>query len=132
MNEDILKGAKILWVEDDQFLSGMIAERMKNTGAVLISITDGAKAFDAIKDEKPDMVLLDLLMPNVDGFEILRRVREDSETKDVPIIVLSNLGQKEEIEKCKHYGIEEFIVKATIGLNEIIPKIRIILEKKQK
>lgn len=129
MADDILSGAKIVWIEDDQFLSGMIAQRMGPTGANLINVTDGAKAFDVVKEEKPDIVLLDLLMPNVDGFEILRRIRTDEATKAIPVIVLSNLGQKEEIQRCEQLGIEEFVVKATIGLNEILPRIRSVLEK---
>lgn len=131
MAEDALNNAKIVWIEDDQFLSGMIAQRMNTTGAKLVNVTDGSKAFDVVKDEKPDIVLLDLLMPNVDGFEILRRIRSDDETKHVPVIVLSNLGQKEEIKRCEALGIEEFIVKATIGLNEILPRISKVLEKKK-
>lgn len=133
MNEGIFKDIKIVWVEDDKFLSGMIASRLGPTGAALVNVADGANAVDVIKQEKPDMVVLDLLMPNVDGFTILQRVKSEDSIKSIPVIVLSNLGQKEEIERCKKLGAEEFIVKASIGLDEIIPRIYAsLLKSRQK
>lgn len=129
MENDILKGAKVLWVEDDKFLRNMIDQRLVPTGADLVSVTDGAKALETIKSYIPDIIMLDLLMPNVDGFEILKLVKSDTAIKHIPVLVLSNLGQKEEIERCKKLGAEDFIIKATIGLDDIIPRIRAVLEK---
>lgn len=129
MNEGIFNNVKIVWVEDDKFLSGMIAQRLAPTGAKLVNVADGANAIEVIKTEKPDMVVLDLLMPNVDGFTILEKIKADESTKMIPVVVLSNLGQKEEIEKCKNLGAEEFIVKASIGLDEIIPRLHASLLK---
>ena len=94
-NGKSLSGVTVVWVEDDKFLSNMVGKRMTETGATLVQVTDGAKAFDSVKQSKPHIVVLDLLMPNVDGFEILKQMRSDVETKDVPVIVLSNLSQKE-------------------------------------
>jgi PleD family two-component response regulator len=132
MENDILKGSKIVWVEDDKFLCGMIIQRLTPTGAELTNVIDGAKAMDVIKATMPDIVMLDLLMPNVDGFEILKLVKADESTKHIPVLVLSNLGQKEEVEKCKNLGAEDFIIKATIGLDDIIPRIRTVLAKTKK
>ncbi|HRH22977.1 MAG TPA: response regulator [Candidatus Paceibacterota bacterium] len=129
MENDILKGAKVLWVEDDKFLRNMIDQRLAPTGADLVSVTDGAKALETIKSYIPDIIMLDLLMPNVDGFEILKLVKSDDSVKHIPVLVLSNLGQKEEVERCKKLGAEDFIIKATIGLDDIIPRIRAVLAK---
>ncbi len=119
----------MLWVEDDKFLRNMIDQRLAPTGADLVSVTDGAKALETIKSYIPDIIMLDLLMPNVDGFEILKLMKSDDSVKHIPVLVLSNLGQKEEVERCKKLGAEDFIIKATIGLDDIIPRIRAVLAK---
>ncbi len=123
MNENNLNGIKIVWVEDDKFLVSLIQKRMEGTSAQLIQVTDGAVAYDKVKEVKPNVVVLDLLMPNIDGFEILRKIKADPDTKAIPVLVLSNLGQKEEIEKAHDLGATKFVVKATIGLDGIIPEI---------
>ncbi len=127
MNENILKGVKIVWVEDDKFLVSLISKRISETGATLVQVTDGAKAFESIKAEKPSIVILDLLMQNLDGFEILKQLKADPATKSIPVLVLSNLGQKEEIEKAHELGAVKFVVKASIGLDGIIPEIEKII-----
>lgn len=127
MNEQNLNGVKIVWIEDDKFLVSLIRKRMEGTSAELIQVTDGAKAFDAVKEAKPHVVVLDLLMPNMDGFEILKQLKSEPETKAIPVLVLSNLGQKQEIDQAKELGAAKFVVKATIGLDEIIPEIEQIV-----
>ncbi|MFA6158488.1 MAG: response regulator [Candidatus Paceibacterota bacterium] len=123
MNENSLKGMKIVWIEDDKFLGKMITKRFAPTGADLVQVTDGAVAFDAVRDNKPDIIMLDLLLPNVDGFEVLRRIKADEATRDIPVIVLSNLGQKDEVARIRELGVDKFFVKASIGLDGIIPEI---------
>ncbi|MBI5133877.1 MAG: response regulator [Candidatus Taylorbacteria bacterium] len=129
MKENNLNGAKIVWVEDDKFLVSLIEKRMSETGAKLVQVTDGAKAVDAVKAEKPDIVILDLLMPNLDGLEILKRLKENAETRHIPVLVLSNLGQEKEIQRAKELGAAKFIVKAAVGLDEIVPEIEKIAAK---
>jgi two-component system phosphate regulon response regulator PhoB/two-component system alkaline phosphatase synthesis response regulator PhoP len=123
MNDKSLAGIKIVWVEDDKFLAGMVGKRMVETGAELTQVVDGAKAFDTVKLVLPQLVVLDLLMPNVDGFEILRQIKADKETKGIPVIVLSNLGQKSEVVRATELGAVKFIVKANVGFDEIVPEI---------
>jgi PleD family two-component response regulator len=130
MQNKRLQGTKIVWVEDDKFLVSLIQKRMDETGVKLVQVTDGAKAFDVVKAEMPDAVILDLLMPNVDGFEILQKLNAAPETKSIPVLVLSNLGQDEEMKKAKELGATKFIVKATIGLDNIIPEIERIVKGK--
>ena len=123
MSETNLKGIKIVWVEDDKFLVSLIQKRVLATGAELIQVTDGARAYDTIKQSMPNIVVLDLLMPNLDGFEILGKLKADTDLKKIPVLVLSNLGQKQEIEKAHELGAAKFVVKASIGLDGIIPEI---------
>lgn len=127
MNENILKNIKIVWVEDDKFLVSLISKRIGETGATLIQVTDGEKAFETIKTEMPGVVILDLLMKNLDGFEILKQLKADESTKPIPVLVLSNLGQKEEIDRARELGAVKFVVKASIGLDGIIPEIEKIV-----
>lgn len=125
----LLKGVKIVWIEDDRFLSDMIARRVADTGALLIPVTDGAKAFDTVKTNKPDVVMLDLMIPNVSGFEVLRLIKADPEIKTIPVIVLSNLSQEAEIKKVTDLGAEKFMVKAVVGLDEILPEIAKVIHR---
>lgn len=130
MSEINLKGVKIVWVEDDKFLISLIQKRVLATGAELIQVTDGAHAHETIKQSRPDIVVLDLLMPNIDGFEILGKLKADAALKKIPVLVLSNLGQKQEIEKAKELGAAKFVVKASIGLDGIIPEIQKMVKAK--
>ena len=130
MNEKNLDGIKIVWIEDDMFLVSLIQKRMDATNAKLVQVTDGSKAFDTVKEVKPNIVILDLLMPNTDGFEILRQLKSSEETKMIPVLVLSNLGQASEIDKAKDLGALKFVVKASIGLDSIIPEIEKIVKGK--
>jgi DNA-binding response OmpR family regulator len=119
-----LSGAKILWVEDDKFLSELVARKLANEHAELIHASNGEEAFSVLATASPDIVMLDILLPGLSGFEILERIRNNPKTKDVPIIMLSNLGQKEEIEKGKKLGATKFLIKATVTLDEIVAEIR--------
>ncbi len=129
MSEINLKGVKIVWVEDDKFLVSLIQKRVVSTGAELVQVTDGSRAFDTIKEIKPNIIILDLLMPNLDGFEILAKLKSDSALKHIPVLVLSNLGQKQEIEKAHELGAAKFVVKASIGLDGILPEIEKMVRK---
>lgn len=123
MADTNLNGVKIVWVEDDKFLISLIQKRVLATGAELIQVTDGSRAYETVKQVRPHIVVLDLLMPNLDGFEILSKLKADADLKQIPVLVLSNLGQKQEIEKAKELGATKFVVKASIGLDGIIPEI---------
>lgn len=128
-NQHSLEGIKIVWVEDDKFLISLIEKRIEGTGATLVQVNDGLKAHDAVKEHKPNIVVLDLLMQNLDGFEILKKLKADPETKDVPVLVLSNLGQKQEMDRAKELGAVKFVVKASIGLDGILPEIEKIARR---
>jgi len=116
---------KILIVEDDKFLRDLLSARLRKEEDLEVFVAeDGEEGLRKIKEEKPDLVLLDLIMPGIDGFEVLKKVKEDEEIKNIKIIVLSNLGQEEEIKKALDLGAEDYLIKAHFTLEEILSKIR--------
>ena len=119
---------KILIIEDDKFLRELISMKLQKEGYTIVEAVDGEEGEKKIKEEKPDLVLLDLILPGIDGFEVLSRIKEDPAVSSIPVIILSNLGQKEEIEKGLKLGAIDFLVKAHFTPGEIIEKIKNILK----
>jgi DNA-binding response OmpR family regulator len=118
---------KILVVEDDKFLREMISRKLEKEGYDVYQAIDGEKGEEKIKEVKPDIVLLDLILPGIDGFEVLERVKKDPEVAEVPIIILSNLGQKSEVERGLNLGAVDFLIKAHFTPAEIVRKIKEII-----
>lgn len=127
-----LSGKKIMWVEDDVFLSEIIARKLKTEGCILIYSSEGEKALAEVESVMPDIILLDILLSGIDGFEILRRLKENPKVKGIPVILLSNLGQKSDIDKGERLGATRFLVKATVTLDEILMEIRQTIAKSSK
>ena len=115
---------KILVIEDDKFLRELLIGKLISEGYAIESAVDGKEALAAIEHEAPDLVLLDLILPDVSGFEVLEKMRTKKDWVSVPIIVLSNLDQKEDIEKATTLGADDFMIKANFSLNEIIARIK--------
>lgn len=126
--EKIFSNRKVLWVEDDIFLSGLIGQRFGELGSILFGADNGDKALQIAKIEKPDIILLDIILPGISGFEILKNLKDDPVTKDIPVIILSNLSQKSDIEKGKTLGAVSFLVKATVDLDEIVNEVKKVLK----
>lgn len=116
--------ATILIIEDDKFLSDLLYKKLTEEKFSVLMAVDGEQGIKEIREGKPDLVLLDLILPGMNGFEVLKRAKEDSELKKIPVIVLSNLGQKEDVERAKKLGSEDYLVKAHFTLEEIVQKIR--------
>lgn len=119
---------KILIIEDDKFIRDLIARLLIKEGFEVSEVADGEEGTKKIKKELPDLVLLDLLLPGIDGFEILSRMKENPDLAKIPVIILSNLGQKEEIEKGLGLGAVAYLIKAHFSPREIIDKIKAALE----
>lgn len=118
---------KILIIEDDKFLRLLITRKLNKEGFSVIEAVDGEEGIKKAREEKPDLVLLDLILPSVDGFEVLSRIRKDETTKAIPVIILSNLGQKEDIEKGLKRGASDYLIKAHFTPIEIVEKVKRIL-----
>ncbi len=114
---------KILIVEDDKFLRELIARKLLDEGFKIVQAVDGEEGLKKAKEEKPDLILLDLILPGIDGFEVLRQIKRDPEIAKIPVIILSNLGQEEDIEKGFKSGAVDYLIKAHFTPGEIIEKI---------
>ncbi len=119
---------KIIIVEDDKFLRELIVRKVAAEGYGVSEAADGEEGVKKIKEEKPDLVLLDLILPGIDGFEVLTKIKEEPSSAQIPVIILSNLGQKEDIERGLKTGAVDYLVKAHFTPGEIIEKIKNILK----
>lgn len=120
--------AKILLVEDDTTLMDMYSLKLKEEKFNLIVASDGIAALEQVRSEKPQVILLDIMMPKMDGFAVLTELKKDVATKDIPVIMLSNLGQKADIEKGKELGAVDYIVKASMTPTQVIEKVKSYLK----
>lgn len=120
----------ILIIEDDDFFRELVRKKLQSENFTISEAIDGEKGIAAVKEKKPDLVLLDLLLPNVDGFEVLSQVRADSSFAKMPIIILSNLGQQEDIERALKLGANDFLIKSQFDIVQVIEKIRGLLSAK--
>jgi len=120
---------KILIVEDDKFLRELISRKLQKEGFEILQAADGEEGEKKIKETKPDLILLDLILPGIDGFEVLSRIKQDPTVAPIPVVILSNLGQKEEIEKGLKLGAVDYLVKAHFTPAEIVEKIKVILKE---
>ena len=119
-----LSGKKILWVEDDSFLRDIIASKLAPQKCILMSASGGEQALELLKKGMPDILILDILLPGMSGFELLAKVREMPNGKDLPVIFLSNYNQQSDIAKATELGAKKFLVKATADLDEIVDQIK--------
>lgn len=114
----------ILLVEDDEFLAELYGTKLGLEDYEVILATDGEKGLKMIKEKKPDLVLLDIILPKMDGFEILKAVKDDKTIKRVPIILLTNLSQKDEVKKGLELGAKDYLIKAHFMPSEVVKKIK--------
>ncbi len=128
-NDGKKRGKKILVVEDDQLLLDLCCKKLQKEGFDVDIAIDGNTALEKIISNKPDLILLDLVLPGIDGFEILKKIREDSDDKikKIPVIILSNLGQESDIEKGKKLGATDYFIKASVTMDEIARKVKDLL-----
>ncbi len=120
---------KILLVEDDKFLSEMYVTKLTESGFETEVASDGPEALVKIEERKPDLILLDIVLPKMDGFEFLRLLKKNESLNAIHVIILSNLGQKEEVEKGLGLGADDYIIKAHFTPTEVVAKVKKILNK---
>jgi len=118
---------KILVVEDDKFLRELISQKLLKEGYDIVEAVDGEKGIENARKERPDLVLLDLILPGIDGFEVLAKLKADPKLSNIPVIILSNLGQKTDIEKGIEMGAVDYLIKAHFTPGEIVEKIAAVL-----
>ena len=119
----------ILVIEDDKFLRELLVRKLGTSGFNVLFAVDDEEALKKLKEKTPQLILLDLVLPGIDGFDVLKHIKENPLTKNIPVIILSNLGQQEEVEKGIRLGADDYLIKAHFTPDEIIEKSRRILKK---
>ncbi len=119
---------KVLIVEDDQLIFSILSRELSDAGFEVSNAFDGDQAIIVTRERHPDLVLLDILLPQKNGFEVLQILKTDTELKDIPVVILSNLGQPEDIQKGRELGAIDYMVKVEFEPKQIIAKIRTLLE----
>ena len=114
---------KILIIEDEELLSNLLKNKLSELGYEVSVASDGLQGFEAIKEVVPDLILLDLVMPKMNGFEVMRKMQEDDSISSIPIIIVSNSGQPVEIDKAKKLGAKDWLIKTEFDPQEVIDKV---------
>ena len=127
--KEIETKTRILIIEDDTFIMDMYRTKFEMAGYKVLMAEDGNKGIKMIKENKPDIVILDVVMPQMDGFEVLKTIKKDSNLKDIPVILLTNLGQKENIEDGLKLGADDYVIKAHFTPEEVVGKVEKVLRK---
>ena len=119
---------KILLAEDDKFFSAIYKNKLSRAGFEVEVVEDGEAAIEYLKTKTPDILILDLVMPKKDGFEVITFLKNDDKLKDVPLIVFSSLNQKADIEKAKGLGVDDYFDKSTTDFETLKSKINKLLK----
>ena len=118
---------KILFIEDEQALQRTISEALHREGFEVLNAIDGDSGARLASTEKPDMILLDLILPRRSGFDVLKELKATEETKDIPVIVLTNLESPADVDRAIELGATTYLVKANYDLSDIVKKVKMAL-----
>ncbi len=117
----------VLLVEDDKFLSSLLKNRLEKEGIIVYLAEDGEIAFEALRQQNPDLVLLDIILPKKTGFEFLEEIQQNPLFKNKPVIIISQLGQEADVSRGKELGAIEYFVKAQTSIEDLVKKIKSFL-----
>jgi DNA-binding response OmpR family regulator len=118
---------KVMLIEDDRFLSSLMKARLEKEGFVVSQRFDGEEAIQQLKQETPDIIILDLIMPKVTGFEVLQSISITPQLAKVPVVILSNLAQDSDIEKARQLGAKEYFVKVKVSIDDLVGRIKTLV-----
>ena len=120
---------KVMVIEDDRFLSSLIKARIEKDGIIVIQSFDGEDEIKRLPEERPDLVILDLIMPKANGFEVLKAISLIPGLERTPVVIVSNLAQDSDIEKARQLGAREYFVKVKISIDDLISKIETLVRQ---
>ncbi|MBI4114300.1 MAG: response regulator [Candidatus Niyogibacteria bacterium] len=120
----------ILVIEDDKFMRDLLINKIKKEGFRADGAASAEEALEEMEKNAPNLILLDLILPRMDGFEFIQHMKKNPQFANIPILILSNLGDKKDIEKAEQFGVKEFLIKANFTPSEIVQKIHDLLNKK--
>lgn len=121
---------KILIVEDEEILLTALSEELKQEGFQVVGAKDGVEGVEKAQSDKPDLILLDLVMPRLDGIGALKQMKENPAIKDIPVVILTNLSDYDKISDALSLGAMDYLVKANYRLEELVNKIKTVLERR--
>lgn len=121
----------ILLVEDDEMLHGMYTQKFTKEGFTIVSAYNGAEGVKMAEEHTPDIILLDIIMPKMDGFAALKKLKKNPVTTDIPVILLTNLGQEEDIRKGKELGALDYFIKANHTPQEVVDKVKNVFSEQE-
>ena len=123
------KKIKILLIEDDLFLSGIFLSKFELEGFEIISAKDGEEGLKLARQEKPEAILLDILLPKKNGFSVLEELKENPTTKNIPVIVMTNLSEDHDVKRAAGLGATDYLVKSNFLPNEVVEKVKKVLTR---
>lgn len=115
---------KVLIAEDDHFLSSLLKARLEKENFLVKQTFDGEETLSVVKEFEPNLIVLDLIMPRLSGFEFLEKISIDPQYNQIPVIVVTNLGQDNDVQKAKRLGVEEYFVKAKTSIDDLVVTIK--------
>lgn len=127
--EDNKKRKIILLAEDEPLLSNLLKQRLEKMGFEVVAAKDGEEALNLLKDDNIDLLLLDIILPKLSGFELMEKLKQDPHMGETPIIIISNLGQDTDMQKGKELGAVGYFVKAHVSIDELVNKVQEFLDK---
>lgn len=119
----------LLIIEDDKYLRDLIARKLTQAGFIMLEAINGETGLQIMREKKPQLIILDILLPGMNGFDILRRMQTDPVLSLIPVIVLSNFGQQDDIDLALHLGAKDFLIKTHVTPAEVVAKIKEALNK---
>ena len=120
--------SKILIIEDDDFLRSLAVTKLEKEGFTVTTAANGQEGLDQITASLPDLIILDLMLPIMSGFDVLKSIKENDLTKNIKVIVFSNLGEESDIKTCMDLGANDYLIKANFTLDELVEKIKELLK----
>jgi len=124
--------SKILIIEDEKYLLELYKMKFEREGFEVVTAEDGREGIEAAIKEQPDLILLDIVMPGMDGFEVLNKLRENKKTKHLKVYIFSNLGQADEIKAGFEHGADGYMVKANLTPGQVVDRVSLALSANQK
>ena len=119
---------RILLVEDDPLITEIYTTKLKESDFEVVSVSDGETAFRELQQSKFDLLVLDIVLPELTGFEVLTKIRNNEKLKNLKVLILSNLGQKSDIERAKKLGVITYLIKANFTPSEVVAEIKKLLK----
>lgn len=120
---------KIMIVEDDVFIRDIYQVKFSQEGFEVITAEDGIKALEMLKEVTPDIIMLDIIMPYMNGVEVLKKIKSDEKFKNIPVVMLTNISEKEKVDEGMDLGIVDYIIKSHFTPSEVLAKINSLLNK---